>query len=109
MELVMRKEHWQTLAGVGIGLLGACTGLLLLAAWWHFQTGDSMQYFIQEVFWNGGLYQDSIVTVSVLADVLIFFGLMRVNKDAIARGVMVVVLAAVPVVIWLQMVNFESA
>lgn len=103
------KASWiETLMGVGLGLLGALAGLLLLTAWWHFQTGDSMAFFLNDVFLHGGLYQDSIVSVSVLADVVLFYALMRMKKERLARGVMVVVLAAVPVVIWLQAVNLEG-
>lgn len=109
MELGMSRNVWETLAGIGLGLIGALAGLLLLTAWWHVQTGDSMAFFLKDVFWNGGLYQDSIVSVSVLADVVLFYGLMRMKKERLARGVMVVVLAAVPVVIWLQAVNLEGA
>lgn len=105
----MSRNAWETLAGVGLGLLGALLGLVLLTAWWHFQTGDSMAFFLRDVFWNGGLYQDSIVSVSVLADVILFYALLRLKRERLARGVMVVVLAAVPVVIWLQAVNLEGA
>lgn len=105
----MNRNQWLTLAGIGLGLLGAGVGLLGLATWWHLQNGDSIRFFIEEVFLRGSLYQDSILTVSVLADVVLFYGLMRANREALARGVMVVVLAAVPLVIYLQIVNLPSA
>ena len=105
----MSKNLRDTLLGVVLGCLGAFGGLLMLTAWWHFQTGDSMAFFLNDVFWNGGLYQDSIVTLSVLADVVLFYALMRWKRVELARGVMLVILAAVPLVIYLQMVNLESA
>ena len=104
----MTSTQKETALGIGLGLVGAGIGLLGLAVWWRIQTGDSMGFFLKEVFWNGGLYQDSIVTVSVLVDVLLFFGLIRVKREAVARGVLAVVLASVPLVIYLQMVNFQT-
>ena len=109
MGLGMSRSQWETVAGVGLGLIGAVLGLGLTAAWWAWNTGDTMAFFVREVFWNGGLYQDSIVTVSVLVDVGLFYGLLRWDREAVARGVMAVILAAVPVVVYLQMINLEPA
>lgn len=105
----MSRSQRESLWGVGLGLVGAVLGLVLTAAWWHWNTDDSMLFFIREVFWHGGLYQDSIVTVSVLVDVVLFYALLRLDREAMARGVMAVILATVPVVIYLQMVNLETA
>ena len=105
----MSRSQRESLWGVGLGLVGAVMGLVLTAVWWQWNTDDSMGFFIREVFWHGGLYQDSIVTVSVLMDVVLFYGLLHFNREAMARGVMAVILAAVPEVIYLQMINLDTA
>ena len=96
------------LIGVLMGLLGTGVGLGLLTVWWCTANDMSYRFFIEEVFLRGQLYQDSILTLSILFNVLIFYILLRFDRLQWARGVLTVVLISVPLVVWLQYKNLGN-
>jgi hypothetical protein len=80
-------------------------GFLLLGVAWGLWNGYSLQYFVVEVFVRSPLYRDSILTVSVLTNAAGFWWALRTDRERFARGVVAVVLLAVPVIVWLQTLN----
>jgi hypothetical protein len=96
------------LTGVVMGLLGTCVGLSILTVWWCTVNDMPYRFFVEDVFLRGQLYQDSILTLSILFNVLVFYILLRFNRLQWARGVLLVVLISVPVVVWLQFKNLGS-
>ena len=51
---------------------------------------------------GGALYKDSILTISVLFNVGVFWLALRKDWDRFARGVLGVIFITVPLIIWLQ-------
>lgn len=101
MELKMK--NWDsTWWGIAAGLLGTILGFTALAIWWSVANSTSISYFIQTVFWQSGLYKDSILTVSVLFNVGLFWMALRYDLERLARGIMVTILISVPIIIWVQ-------
>lgn len=92
-------------AGLAAGLLSTLLGFVLLGAVWGLWNGYSLQYFVVEVFYRSPLYRDSILTVSVLTNAVGFWWALRTDRERFARGVVAVVLLAVPVIVWLQTLN----
>lgn len=91
--------------GVAAALGSTLVGFLLLGVAWGLWNGYSLQYFVVEVFVRSPLYRDSILTVSVLTNAVGFWWALRTDRERFARGVVAVVLLAVPVIVWLQTLN----
>lgn len=100
MEPDARLNH--IFAGFLAGLLGTGVGFLLLALWWSWANGQTLSYFTQTVFLGSSLYKDSILTVSVLFNVAVFYGTLQLNWFRFARGVMLVMILSVLAILWLQ-------
>ncbi len=92
-------------AGAAAALASTLAGFLLLGTVWGLWNGFSLQYFVVEVFVRSPLYRDSILTVSVLTNAVGFWWALRTDRERFARGVVAVVLLAVPVIVWLQTLN----
>jgi hypothetical protein len=90
---------------VAAALVSTLVGFLLLGVAWGLWNGYSLQYFVVEVFVRSPLYRDSILTVSVLTNAAGFWWALRTDRERFARGVVAVVLLAVPVIVWLQTLN----
>ena len=92
-------------AGLAAGLLTTLAGFLGFGLVWGLMNEQSLQYFVVEVFYRSPLYRDSIMTVSVLTNAVGFWWALRTDRERFARGVVAVVLLAVPVIVWLQTLN----
>jgi hypothetical protein len=103
------KKFDRTGWGIGVGLLGTLFGFLTLAGWWSVVNGTSLSYFYDTVFLNSQLYKDSILTVSVLFNVGLFWLALRTGHERLARGIMLIILLSVPTIIWIQSQSFLSA
>ena len=77
-------------------------GFAAMTVWWSWSNGTSFDYFIQDVFMGSALYKDSILTISVLFNVGVFWMALRADWDRFARGVLGVIFITVPLIIWLQ-------
>ena len=95
-----RLDH--TGFGFVTGLLGTGIGFAAMTVWWSWANGTSFDYFIQDVFMGSALYKDSILTISVLFNVGVFWIALRADWDRFARGVLGVIFITVPLIIWLQ-------
>ena len=92
-------------AGLAAGLLTTLAGFLGFGLVWGLMNEQSLQYFVVEVFYLSPLYRDSILTVSILTNAVGFWWALRTDRERFARGVVAVVLLAVPVIVWLQTLN----
>ena len=92
-------------AGLAAGLLTTLAGFLGFGLVWGLMNEQSLQYFVVEVFYRSPLYRDSIMTVSVLTNAVGFWWALRTDRERFARGVVAIVLLAVPVIVWLQTLN----
>jgi hypothetical protein len=86
--------------GILVGIVGAALGFLGFGFAWSAMNDTDFNYFYHDVFLNTGFYQDKIITVSILLDVLLFYLFMRINWLNICKGLLGVVIVSVPVVIY---------
>jgi hypothetical protein len=78
-------------------------GFLLFGIYWSFSNNTDLAYFTKTVFLDTAFYQDKIITVSVLFDVLLFFVFMQMHYYNLCKGILGVVIVTVPVVVVLSM------
>ena len=90
--------------GVGFiaGLVGTLVGFGIMAVWWSWANGTSMSYFVSDVFIGSALYKDSILTISVLFNVGIFWIALNRQWERFSRGILGVIFLSVPLIIWFQ-------
>jgi hypothetical protein len=88
--------------GIVAGVLGTLMGFATMTIWWSWANGTSMDYFIQDVFWESRLYKDSILTISVLFNVGLFWLCLRSNYEQLAKGILAVIFISVPLIIYYQ-------
>lgn len=100
MESPARLNHigWGLLAGI----IGTGIGFLLLGGWWSAANGQTLTYFIDEIFIGSELYKDSILTVSVLFNVGVFYLSLQRDMYRFARGLMMTMIFSVMIIIYLQ-------
>jgi hypothetical protein len=73
-----------------------------MTIWWSQANGTSMEYFVQDVFLDSALYKDSILTISVLFNVGLFWICLRFDLEKLAKGILAVIFVSVPLIIWHQ-------
>lgn len=100
MESEARLNHFAL--GILAGLVGTGTGFLLLAAWWCTANHQDFSYFVQNVFIASSLYKDSILTVSVLFNVGVFYLALQKDMYRFTRGLMLTMILSVLLIIWIQ-------
>ncbi len=99
----MKKLLNTTVGGILSGLLGTLFGFLILGAYWSYSNSVELSYFLENIASKSLLYRDSILTVSTLFNVLIFYLAIRVEWWKFCRGILMVIMACVPIIIWFQM------
>lgn len=87
--------------GFVVGLLGALFGFFAFGWFWALSEGVTFSYFFNDVFIGTGFFQDKIVTISILFDVVLFYFFMRANWLNMCKGILGVVVLSVPVAVWL--------
>lgn len=95
-----RLDH--PILGIVAGLIGTAVGFCIMTIWWSQANGTSMAYFVQDVFLDSALYKDSILTISVLFNVGLFWICLRFNLEKLAKGILAVIFVSVPLIIWYQ-------
>lgn len=90
--------------GVGFlaGILGTLLGFVVMMLWWSWANGTTTTYFVEDVFIGSALYKDSILTISVLFNVGVFWMALQKNWERFARGILGIIFIAVPLIIWYQ-------
>lgn len=91
------------ITGFLVGIIGNILGLLVLGVFWAVSNGTTVEYFITEIAIKSELYKDSILSVSTLFNVGIFYLALRKELWNFCRGILGVILISVPLIIWFQM------
>jgi len=99
----MRKFLDTILGGITTGILGTLLGFLILGAYWSYSNSVELSYFIENIASRSLLYRDSILTISTLFNVGIFYVGIRAEWWQFCRGLLMVIMATVPLIIYLQM------
>ncbi|MCC6600656.1 MAG: hypothetical protein IT223_08260 [Crocinitomicaceae bacterium] len=87
--------------GLIVGVLGALLGYFAFAAFWALYNDTSIVFFTREIFLGSGIFQDKIVTISILLDVVLFYFFLRANWYNLCKGILAVVICSVPVAVYL--------
>jgi hypothetical protein len=98
------KIFLNTIAG-GIlsGVLGTFFGFLILGAYWSYANAVDLSYFIENIAAKSLFYRDSILTISTLFNVGVFYIGIKAEWWKFCRGILMVIMACVPLIIWFQM------
>lgn len=100
----MKKENLDKMwIGILLGIAGAFAGFFIYALVWSLVNDTTVSGFINDVFFATGPIQvkDKILSVSIIADILLFYLFLRLNWYNICKGLLAVVICTVPVVIYL--------
>ena len=89
-------------AGLAAGVVGTFLGWGLFGLWWAVANDSTFQYFYRYVWIGGQLYRDSILTASVLLNVVLFYLANRWNMERFAQGLLGIILIAVPLIVYYQ-------
>jgi hypothetical protein len=89
--------------GVLSGVLGTFFGFLILGAYWSYSNNVDLNYFIENIAAKSLLYRDSMLTISTLFNVGVFYIGIKAEWWKFCRGILMVIMACVPLIIWFQM------
>jgi hypothetical protein len=101
MDIMMKDKFDKFWIGLIVGVLGTLIGFGLFGFFWAMVNDVSFGYFYKDVFLGTSYYTDRIVTISFLFDVLLFFLFMKYNWLNLSKGILGIVILAVPIVIYL--------
>lgn len=88
--------------GFVLGLIGAALGFLMFGIVWAMGTEHSFTFYIRDVFFGiTSMFQDKIVTISILVDVVLFYIFIRLGWYNLCKGLLAVVILSVPVALYL--------
>ena len=89
--------------GIVSGVLGTFCGFLILGTYWSYSNDVDLNYFIENIAAKSLLYRDSMLTLSTLFNVAVFYIGIKAEWWKFCRGILMVIMACVPLIIWFQM------
>lgn len=99
MNLTRINNTW---FGFTLGVIAPVFGFLLYGLYYSWQYNATVSYFINSVFLGTPSYQSPIISLSLIADLGVFFLLLRFKYNKAAQGVVYALLAYVPLVVYLR-------
>ena len=96
------KSKWDTVPfGMALGVIGAGLGFILFGLVFTLGTSTNLATFFNDLAYGiTAMYQDKVVTVSILVDVVLFYYFIRKEWFLISRGILYVVICSVPVALY---------
>jgi hypothetical protein len=96
------KSKWDTIPyGMALGIVGAALGFLLFGLIFTLGTSTSLSTFFHDLAYGiTAMYQDKVVTISILVDVVLFYYFIRKEWFQISRGILYIVICSVPVALY---------
>jgi hypothetical protein len=98
----MNKKYDNMMLGIAAGMVSPVLGFLLYGLFWAYYNHRSFSYFVNDIFINTPAFQSSIVSLSLLINLLPFFIFLRKERYQSARGVLAALFIYVPFVIYLR-------
>lgn len=86
--------------GFVLGIIGAFIGLCIFGLIWSNVNDQDFAYFFKDVFIGTRYYTDKLITMSVVLDVFLFFIFMKMEWYNLSKGLLGVVILAVPIVVY---------
>ncbi len=90
------------LLGITLGMLSPVLGFVLYGLFWGHYNNRTFSYFVNDIFFGTPVFQSSIVSLSLLINLLPFFLFIRKERYHSARGVLAALFIYVPLVIYLR-------
>jgi hypothetical protein len=87
--------------GMLVGILGALLGFGIFGLIWAQVNNTDFTFFVEEIFLGMSFYQDKIVTISMLVDVILFAIFLKYHYYRLCKGLVAVMLISVPFIIYL--------
>jgi hypothetical protein len=96
------KSKWDKVPyGIALGIIGAAVGFILFGLVFTLGTSTNLATFFNDLAYGvTAMYQDKVVTVSILVDVVLFYYFIRKEWFQISRGILYVVICSVPVALY---------
>ena len=96
------KSKWDNVPyGIALGIIGAAVGFILFGLVFTLGTSTNLATFFNDLAYGvTAMYQDKVVTVSILVDVVLFYYFIRKEWFQISRGILYVVICSVPVALY---------
>lgn len=91
--------------GYGIigGIIGALLGFCIFGLGFSWYNGIFFREFVMDIFLGSALqdFQSRIISFSMLANVVLFFVLIRRGYEEFCKGLIIVLVISVAVIAWL--------
>lgn len=88
--------------GVIAGLLAPVIGFLLYGLFYSWEFNTTLAYFVEHVFFGTKSYQSPIISISLIADLGVFFLVLKYQYYKVAKGIVYALLMYAPLVIYLR-------
>ena len=96
------KRFDNTWIGFLIGLILPVFGFLIYGWYWSWKFFRPFSYFVNDVFIQTPTFRSSIMSLSLLINLIPFFVFLRTDRYKSARGVIAAVFLYVPFVIYFR-------
>ncbi len=96
------KRFDKTSLGFVVGLILPIFGFLIYGLYWSWKFFRPFSYFINDVFLGTPTFRSSILSISLLINLVPFFIFLRTNRNKGARGVLAAVFVYVPFVVYFR-------
>lgn len=97
-----RKKYDELKFGLLIGLFAPVIGFIIYGFSWSMYWNRTFSYFFNDVFLGLQNFQSSILSLSLLMNLLPFFIFIRSERYRSARGVLAAIFVYVPFVVYLR-------
>jgi hypothetical protein len=95
-----RKKKDSNARGLFFGMLSPVLGFFIYGFYWAWKFNKSFGYFFHDIFMGTPAYKSSILSLSLLVNLIPFFIFLRTDRNKSARGVLLAVFIYVPFVVY---------
>lgn len=100
------KKLDKTPLGLTIGFATPFIGFLIVCMGYSKSFNRSLNDIIVNTFWNTPQYQSSIISLSLLINLIPFFIFYKSKKDFSARGVILGTMIYIPIIFYLKYIRY---
>jgi hypothetical protein len=94
------KKYDDQRLGILVGVFSPLIGFFIYGALWAWHFAKPFNYFLNDVFLGIPSFRSSILTLSLVFNLVPFFIFVRTNRNKTARGVLLAVFLYIPLVVY---------